>query len=207
MRYTGAKFKLCRREGINLFGPMKYDVRQNRKLPGQHGANAPRYSEYGKLLRNKQTLKRIYQLSEKQFKRLVTETAAKFAKNNSVWHDKAVFQFLERRLDTIMLRAWLAQTIMQARQIVVHGHSTLNGRKHNIPSYAVRDWDVIEIKTRLKDSALYQTSPLVSGQHTLPSWVKVDKSKLRIEIVALPNSEEVSLPVDVLKVIEYYARA
>ncbi|MBP6256240.1 hypothetical protein KA405_00550 [Patescibacteria group bacterium] len=59
----------------------------------------------------------------------------------------------------------------------------------------------------MKDSTLYQTSPLVSGQHTLPSWVKVDKSKLRIEIVALPNSEEVSLPVDVLKVIEYYARA
>lgn len=186
---------------------MKYDVRKRRKLPGQHGANAPRYSEYGKLLRNKQMLKRIYQLSEKQFKRLVTETAANYAKNNNIGHDKAVFQFLERRLDTIVLRAGLAQTIMQARQMVVHGHVTLNAKKHNIPSYAVKQWDVIEVKARLKESTLYQTSPLVSGQHILPSWVKVDKSKFRVEIVAFPNNEEVSLPVDVLKVIEFYARA
>ena len=207
MRYTGPKFKLCRREGVNLFWPMKYDVRKRRKLPGQHGANAPRYSEYGKLLRNKQMLKRIYQLSEKQFKRLVTETAAKYAKNNNVGHDKAVFQFLERRLDTIVLRAGLAQTIMQARQMVVHGHITLNTKKHNIPSYAVKEGDIVEIKTRLKDSTLYQTSPLASGQTTLPSWVKVDKSKFRLEVVAFPNNEEVSLPVDLLKVIEYYARA
>lgn len=186
---------------------MKYDVRKRRKLPGQHGANAPRYSEYGKLLRNKQMLKRIYQLSEKQFKRLVMETAAKYAKNHNIGHDKAVFQFLERRLDTIVLRAGLAQTIMQARQMVVHGHITLNGKKHNVPSYAVKDGDVVEVKARLKDGTLYQTSPLVTGQHTLPSWVKVDKSKLRLEMVGTPNTDEVSLPVDLLKVIEYYARA
>ncbi len=96
---------------------------------------------------------------------------------------------------------------MQARQIVTHGHITLNAKKHNIASYAIKEGDVIEVKPRLKDSTLYQTSPVVSGQHTLPSWVKVDKSKLRVEIVALPNNEEVSLPVDLLKVIEYYARA
>lgn len=84
MRYTGPKFKLCRREGINLFGPAKYDVRKRRSVPGQHGSSNVRYSEYGKLLRNKQTLKRVYQLSEKQFKRLVMEQAANYAKNQGV---------------------------------------------------------------------------------------------------------------------------
>lgn len=186
---------------------MKYDVRKRRKIPGQHGANAPRYSEYGKLLRNKQTLRRVYQLSEKQFKRLVMDVAARYAKNNNIGHDKAVFQFLERRLDTIVLRSGLAQTIMQARQLVVHGHLTLNGKKHNIPSYYVKPGDQIAVKPRLKESTLYQTCPLVGGQQPLPSWIKVNKSALSLEILAVPNAEEVSLPVDVLKVVEYYARA
>ena len=90
MRYTGPKFKLCRREGINLFGTPKYDVRKRRKLPGQHGDKMPRLSEYGKLLRNKQVLKRIYQMSEKQFKRFVTDIAAKYSKKEGIDNDKAV---------------------------------------------------------------------------------------------------------------------
>ncbi len=139
MKYTGPKFKLCRREGINLFGVAKYDVRKRRGTPGQHGGAMARLSEYGKLLRNKQVLKRTYLLTEKQFKRLVTVQAAKYAKNKGIGHDTAVFQFLERRLDTIILRAGLAHTIMQARQIVNHAHLLLNGKKHNIPSYFVQE--------------------------------------------------------------------
>ena len=81
MRYTGPKFRLCRREGINLFGPDKYNPKNRRGMPGVHGANNTRLSEYGKLLRNKQVLKRIYQMSEKQFSRLVMETSKQFAKN------------------------------------------------------------------------------------------------------------------------------
>ena len=118
-------------------------MRKRRGLPGQHGASFARYSEYGKLLRNKQTLKRVYQMSEKQFKRLVMKQAATYAKNKDIGHDKAVFQFLERRLDTIVLRAGFAHTIMQARQMVVHGHFLLNGKKHNVPSYFVQAGDVI----------------------------------------------------------------
>jgi small subunit ribosomal protein S4 len=105
MRYTGPKFKLCRREGINLFGTPKYDVRKRRTLPGQHGGTMARLSEYGKLLRNKQVLKRIYQMSEKQFKRFVTDVAAKYSKNNNVDYDKAVKITLERRLDAVLLRS------------------------------------------------------------------------------------------------------
>ena len=122
-------------------------------------------------------------------------------------HDNAVFQFLESRLDTIILRSGFAHTIMQARQMVVHGHITLNGKKHNIPSYFVKTGDIIAVKKKLQNSSLYSTCPLTTGNHTLPSWLKVNKKSFQIEIVNIPNNEEISVPVDVLKVIEFYARA
>ncbi|MEI7477740.1 MAG: S4 domain-containing protein [bacterium] len=106
-------------------------------MPGQNGGNMPRLSEYGKLLRNKQVLKRIYFMTEKPFAKLVKFTASRYAKNKGMSHDKVLLQFLERRLDSIIYRAGLAKTIMQARQMVVHGHFLLNGSKHNIPSYFV----------------------------------------------------------------------
>lgn len=152
-------------------------------------------------------LKRVYQLSEKQFKRLVTSQAVIYAKNNNVGHDKAVFQFLERRLDTIILRSGFAQTIMQSRQIVTHAHLLLNGKKHNIPSYFVKPGDIVSLRPHLKESTLYATCPLITGQHTLPSRIKANKQEFSIEILDLPNNEEVHLPVDILKVIEFYARA
>jgi small subunit ribosomal protein S4 len=105
MKYTGPKFKLCRREQIDLFGAKKYSIKKRRALPGQHGASMQRSSEYGKLLRNKQVLKRTYFLSEKQFGKIVKDTAAKYSKNNNVTHDVALFQFLERRMDAMVLRA------------------------------------------------------------------------------------------------------
>jgi small subunit ribosomal protein S4 len=155
MRYTGPKFKLCRREGVNLFGTPKYDVRKRRTLPGQHGGSMSRLSEYGKLLRNKQVLKRIYQMTEKQFKRFVTDIAAKYSKNHNIDYDKAVKITLERRLDAVLYRSGIAKTIIQARQMITHGHFLLNGKKHNIPSYLVKQGDVLELKEKLKNSPLY----------------------------------------------------
>ena len=204
MRYTGPKFKLCRREGINLFGTPKYDVRKRRTLPGQHGTNIARLSEYGKLLRNKQVLKRLYQMSEKQFKRFVTDIAAKYSKNNNIDYDKAVKITLERRLDAVLLRSWIAKTIMQARQMITHGHFLLNGKKHNIPSYLVKQGDIIELKENLKNSPLYAES---SQNVNTPSHLKVNLSEKKIEIIDLPRVEEINLPADVLKVVEFYARA
>jgi len=207
MRYTWPKFKLCRREGINLFGPAKYDVRQRRGVPWQHGASNVRYSEYWKLLRNKQVLKRMYHLSEKQFKKIVTVIASKYSKNNDIGHDKAAFQFLERRLDVIVLRAGLANTIMQARQMVVHGHFSLNGAKHNVPSYTVKKWDAIVVRKAKQWSTLYLNAPLHQTQNTTPTWLKVNKKDYAIEVMDLPQTDDITLPVDMLKVIEYYARA
>jgi len=204
MRYTGPKFKLCRREGVNLFWAPKYDVRKRRNLPGQHGWNMSRLSEYGKLLRNKQTLKRIYQMSEKQFKRFVTEIAAKYSKNKWVEYDNAVKITLERRLDAILYKSWLASTIIQARQMIVHWHFELNGVKHNIPSYLVKQWDILQLREKLKNSPLYTVE---NTTVKVPSYLKVNTSDKKIEIVDLPRVEEIEVPADVLKVIEFYARA
>ena len=207
MKYTGPKFRLCRREWINLFGVPKYDIRKRRKLPGQHGWNIARLSEYGKLLRNKQVLKRMYLLSEKQFRRIVVDLAGKLSKNKNIDYDKAIVMLLESRLDAVVLRAWFAKTIMQARQIVNHGHFLLNWKKHNIPSYLVKPGDVITLKEKYKTSPLYADLPLMDSNFKLPSWLKVDKEKFQIEVVDMPKPEEINLPVDILKVIEFYARA
>ncbi len=204
MKYIGPKLKLCRREWVNLFWPAKYDVKQKRKLPGQHGANMPRLSEFGKLLRNKQVLKRMYFLSEKQFSRIVNKISSSYAKNKGWDHDKALVQFLERRLDSVIVRSGLAKTIMQARQMVVHWHFTLNGKKHNIPSYFVNPNDVLAVREKVKKSSLYQDGQSV--QNT-PNRLKIDKSNLEVTVLDLPNVEEYKAPVDVLKVIEFYARA
>lgn len=206
MRYTGPKFKLCRREQVDLFGSKKYNIKKNRSLPGQHGGNMQRSSEYGKLLRNKQTLKRMYMLSEKQFVRLVKEIAGKHSKNNDVTHDIALFQFLERRMDSIVYRSWVAKTIIQARQMVNHGHFLLNGKKHNIPSSFVVSWDKISLKEKLKNSTLYSQNA-TDNKGKIPSWIKLDKANNTIEVLTEPKIGEIGLPADLLKVIEFYARA
>ncbi len=207
MKYIGPKFKLCRREWVNLFWVPKYDIRKRRKLPWQHWSNIARLSEYGKLLRNKQVLKRMYLLSEKQFRRIVVDLAWKLSKNKNIDYDKAIVTLLESRLDVLVLRAGFANTIMQARQIVNHGHFLLNGKKHNIPSYIVKPGDIIQLKEKYHSSPLYANIPLMSSTFKLPSWIKVDKSKFVIEVIDFPKAEEIKLPVDILKVIEFYARA
>ena len=204
MRYTGPKFKLCRREGVNLFGTPKYDVRKRRSLPGQHGGSMTRLSEYGKLLRNKQVLKRIYQMTEKQFKRFVTDIAAKYSKNNNIDYDKAVTITLERRLDAILYRSGLAKTIIQARQMITHGHFLLNGKKHNIPSYLVKKGDILVLKEKLKTSPLYAEE---NKTVKVPSYIKTTVSDKKLEVIDLPRVEEIDVPADVLKVVEFYARA
>lgn len=205
MRYTGPKFKLCRREQVDLFGSKKYDVKKNRNLPGQHGANMQRNSEYGKLLRNKQLLKRTYGLSERQFVRIVKEIAAQYSKNKQITHDFALFQFLERRMDSLIYRAGFAKTIMQARQMVVHGHFLLNGKKHNIPSTFVQSGDKISLKPSLHNSPLY--SQAMDSKNKVPSWIKLDRNSYTVEMVSLPQMGEIHVNSDLLKVIEFYARA
>lgn len=197
--------RLCRREGFNIFGSAKYNLKQRKTTPGQHGTSIQRNSEYWKLLRNKQLLKRSYLLSEKQFAKIVKVTASQYAKNQNISHDFALFQFLERRMDVIILRSGLAQTIMQARQMVVHGHFTLNGVKHNVPSTFLKPWDKIALREWLKKSPLYAAN--AKNAVRVPSWIKVDKNAYTIEVLSLPQKGEIETQSDLLKVIEFYARA
>lgn len=206
MRYTGPKFKLCRREQVNLFWSDKYDVKNRRSLPGQHGSSMKRNSEYGKLLRNKQVLKRSYMLSEKQFVKLVNETSARYSKNHNISHDEALYMFLEARMDSILYRSGIAKTMMQARQMVNHGNFLLNGKKHNIPSTFLKPGDKITLKEKLKASPLF-AGTTVSKTLKVPSWIKVDRNKYEVEVLALPKLWELGNNADILKVIEFYARA
>ncbi len=205
MKYTWPKYKIVRREGINVFGSDKYDVKKRRSVPGQHGGTMPRLSEYGKLLRNKQVLKRTYFMAEKPFAKLVKFTSSRYAKNKGLEHDKVLLQFLERRLDAVILRAGIAKTIMQARQMVTHGHLTLNGEKHNIPSYFVNANDKIAVRAKIATSALYDEA--FQNANTDIAWVKVNKADKTVEVLDLPDVTTLNTPVDVLKVIEFYARA
>lgn len=180
-------------------------MNKNTSLPGKSGKTMVRLSEYGKLLRNKQVLKRMYQMSEKQFSRLVNETALKISKNKAMTHDAALYQLLERRCDAVLVRAGIASTIMQARQMITHGHWLLNGVKHNIPSYYTKPGDVLSVRKSLQNSPLY-TNTASTAQH-IPFWITSNPTNMSVELNQMPvNEEGKELPADLLKVIEFYAR-
>ena len=203
MRYTWPKRKLCRREKKNLFWSRKYDISKNEKVPGQHGSAMQRLSDYGKLLRNKQAFKRSYWLTEKQFSVLVKKTSKKHAKNTGISHDLSLMQFLERRCDVVLLRAWVAATIMQARQMISHGHWMLDGTPHNIPSHFMASGQKLSLKKKHHDSWLYQQI----SSTKVPLYIDFDKSSYNVLLKDLPQIDSEAIPFDVLKTIEFYARA
>jgi len=157
MRYTGPKNKLCRREGKNLFGTEKYSQTDSkRKLLGK---NVGRMGLYGQQLRAKQSTKRMFGVSEKQF--------SNYFKKASRLHGNTLEnmqRLLETRLDVAVLRANFARTIMQARQFVSHAHFIVNGKKVDIPSYQISVGDVIEVREKLKDTPLYKTLRIESEE-------------------------------------------
>lgn len=206
MRYTGPKMKLCRREGYNLFGTEKYNLENNHRRVKRAG----KMSEFGVQLRKKQAAKRQYALSEKQFARYY----ARAVKAEGITGD-AMLTLLETRLDTVMLRANFARTIMQARQCVTHAHFLVNGKKLNIPSYQVRVGDVISIKERMKEALLYKSlveefqafaSKNQNAQVTGARWLTVDPKKLTITIAALPEKGDFDQMIDVQRIIEFYSK-
>jgi small subunit ribosomal protein S4 len=206
MRYTGPKMKLCRREGYNLFGTEKYNLENNHRRVKRAG----KMSEFGVQLRKKQAAKRQFALSEKQFARYYS----KAVKAQGVTGD-AMLRLLETRLDTVVLRANFARTIMQARQCVSHAHFLVNGKKLNIPSYEVRIGDVITIKEKMKESALYKSlveefqafaSKNAAAQITSAKWLSVDPKKLSITITALPEKGDFDQMIDVQRIIEFYSK-
>ncbi len=208
MRFTGPKMKLCRREGINLFGSEKYDLSQNHRklLGGKFGKT----SEFGVQLRKKQAAKRMYGVSEKQF----AAYYARAIKTKGVTGD-AMLQALELRLDNVIFKSNFARTIMQARQFVGHAHFHVNGKKVNIPSYSVKIGDVISLREKMKESPLYKTlveefgefvKKNAAGTITTAKWLTVDANKLTITVKALPQKEDFDQVIDIQKIIEFYSK-
>ncbi len=206
MRYTGPKMKLCRREGYNLFGTEKYNLEDNNRRVKRGG----KLSEFGVQLRKKQAAKRQYAVSEKQFSRYYDRAV----KTNEITGD-AMLRLLETRLDTVVLRANFARTIMQARQAVGHAHFLVNGKKLNISSYEVKVGDVITIKERLKESTLYKTlieefqafaAKNSAAKVTNVRWLEVDPKKLTITVTALPENADFDKMIDVQRIVEFYSK-
>ena len=206
-RYTGPACKLCRREGKKLYlkgerctsGKCALDRRST--APGQHGAAKKKMGEYGLQLREKQTTKRYYGVLEKQFKNYYEEADRKEGMTG-----ENLLILLERRLDNVVFRMGLAESHRDARQLVLHAHFTLNGKKVNIPSILVKPGDVISVKESSRDSAKIKGLAEALESKNAPKWLDVDKTNLSAKVVALPERDDVDFDFNEQLIVELYSK-
>ncbi|MCD5413724.1 MAG: 30S ribosomal protein S4 [Clostridiales bacterium] len=205
-RYKDAVCRLCRREGIKLYlkGERCYSekcgITKKSAPPGQHGLSRRKLSNFGIQLREKQKTKRHYGILESQFRKYF-EMADK---QSGITGDN-LLRILETRLDNVVYRLGFAESRPQARQMVVHGHFQVNGRKVDIPSYLVKAGDVISVKQRSKKiERLKSLAENFNG--TVLNWLSADIEKLEGKIVMLPSRENVDLPIEEHLIIELYSR-
>ena len=206
-RYTGPVCRLCRREGRKLYlkgerctsGKCALDRRNT--APGQHGAATKKLKEYGKQTREKQTARRYYGVLEKQFKNYYDEAARQQGMTG-----ENLLKLLERRYDNVVYRMGLASSRKEARQLVLHGHFTINGKKANIPSILVRSGDVIAVADNFKKSAKCKELVEALETKTSPKWIEVDKTALVAKIVALPEREDVDFDFEEQLIVELYSK-
>lgn len=204
MKYTGPKAKRCRRQGSNIYGSDKYDKILQRKPygPGKGPkVRAGRLSEYAKQLKEKQKARDMYGLSERQFRILYNEATRKTGQTGDTFK-----QMLERRLDNVIYRAGLALTRLQARQFVGHGHFLVNGVRVKVPSFRVRQGEVIMVRDKSKRSSVYGHIVDAHEKYMPPKWLKVDHGQMKIEVVSLPLPDDAEQAIDVRQVVEFYSR-
>lgn len=202
-RYTKSKHKLARREGINIIDKVSGNQAASlqRKLnikPGQHGAKrARKLSEFGLQLREKQRAKNMYGVLEKQFSNLVKDVQRMKGDTS-----EAIVAALERRLDNIVYRLGFAKSRFMARQFVSHGHVLVNGKKLTIPSYTVKEGDVVELGTKIQKNPDV-VKLLAEDKVILPF---LERKAIVGKLARLPKKEDVEVPFDVQMIIEYYSR-
>ena len=205
-RYTGPKAKLSRREGTDLFlksarrsldSKSKADTK-----PGQHGrTSGQRTSDYGLQLREKQKVKRMYGVLERQFRRYFAEASRKRGNTGEL-----LLSLLESRLDNVVYRMGLASTRAEARQLVSHRAILVNGAILNVPSAAIKPNDVISVKESAKKQARIVDALNLAEQHNFPSWVSVDKNKMEGVFKAYPDRSEIAADVNESLIVELYSR-
>jgi small subunit ribosomal protein S4 len=206
-RYTGADCKLCRREKTKLFlkgskcESAKCPIEIRPYPPGEHGRGRPKESEYQLQLREKQKTRRIYGVLEKQFHNYYEEASRKAGKTG-----EALLQILESRLDNVVYRAGFAQSRDAARQQVRHGHFLVNGKKVDIPSYRVREHDIIEVRESKRNLLPYEVARATAGDRSVPAWLGVVPDKIRVLIHQLPVRQQIDTQVQEQLIVEYYSK-
>ena len=205
-KYTDAKCRLCRREGGKLFlkGDKCYKTscpfEKRPVAPGQHGADRKKVSEYGLQLREKQKTKRIYGVLEGQFH----EYYVKADRMKGITGEN-MLSLLERRLDNVVFRMGIAASRTQARQLVTHGHFTVNGKNVNIPSYTIKAGDVVAVKESSKDNK-YFTEIKQMKKGTMPKWVDFNPETLEGKVIALPVREDIDSQIAEHMIVELYSK-
>lgn len=206
-RYTDASCRLCRREGEKLFlkGERCYtnkcSVGRRAYAPGQHGQQKKKMSEYGLQLREKQKARRFYGILEGQF-RSYFEMAVK---RKGITGEN-LLQILESRLDNVVYRLGLSTSRPEARQLVRHGHFTVNGQKVDIPSYLMKPGDVVAVKDKFKESSKVKSISDIAGGKVVPKWLEFDAENLSGKVVNLPPREEIDLPIREHLIVELYSK-
>jgi small subunit ribosomal protein S4 len=206
-RHTDSVCRLCRREGMKLFlkGERCYSekcaITRRNYAPGQHGQRRPKPSEYGLQLREKQKVKRIYGVFERQFRSYF----ARADRRKGVTGENLLL-LLEQRLDSVIYRLGFASSRAQARQLVSHGHFILNSRKVDIPSYLVKSGDVIQVRERSRTLEPIIMSLETVEQRGIPTWLELDKGDFKGIVHQFPSRDQLTIPIQEQLIVELYSK-
>jgi small subunit ribosomal protein S4 len=206
-RYTGPSCRLCRRENLKLFlkGERCYTDKcafeRRQYPPGQHGQGRIKFSSYGEQLREKQKVKRVYGLLEKQFRLTFNRAARK----RGITGDNLI-AILESRFDNMVYRLGFAASRNDARQLIRHGHFTVNGTKVNIPSSILKPGDVVQPREKSTKIEKIKESVETAKQRGVPAWLEIDVEKFEGKVVALPKRDEITMPMNEQLIVELYSR-
>ena len=206
-RYRASVCRLCRRENLKLFlkGERCYSdkcaIERRNYPPGQHGQARAKFTSYGVQLREKQKVKRIYGMAEKQFRRFFEEAE----KQKGITGNNLLL-LLERRLDNMVYRLGFANSRMEARQLVRHRHFQVNGKVVDIPSYLVKVGDVIELREKSRKIAKIGEALEGVARRGVPSWLALEKEQFRGRVLGLPSREDLTMPMKEQLIVELYSK-
>ena len=206
-RYTGSVCRLCRREGAKLFlkGTRCYTKKcafeRRPTPPGQHGVRRRKVGDFGLQLREKQKVRRVYGVLERQFRNYFNE-----AENTDGITGENLLRSLETRLDNVVFRLGFATSRAQARQLVAHGHFAVNGVPTNIPSYVAKPGDKVEVRESHRSREAFKVIRETLKSHTAPEWLSLDAANLSGSIASQPRRDQMPLDLSEQLVVEYYSR-
>jgi small subunit ribosomal protein S4 len=206
-RYTESVCRLCRREGAKLFlkgtrcYTKKCSFERRPTPPGQHGVRRRKMGEFGIQLREKQKVRRVYGVLERQFRNYYNE-----AESHTGVTGEALLQRLETRLDNVVFRLGFASSRAQARQLVAHNHFAVNGVATNVPSYAMKPGDRVEVRESKRGREAFKVIRETLRSHQAPEWLSLDAAKLAGSVISIPRRDQMPLDLSEQLVVEYYSR-